>query len=779
MEPVTTPTPTIDSTISTPPIQPTPQYAPQNPNFFKTKKGLLIVISVLLILGIIGCVAWILSMPKKLAPTPTTTPNQSQNEKSQDIKTYPKFQFTYDTPTTFPQPKAALLTYQIKNSFSDSDISSFGAQFGFSAPESISSGAAYFSDYNNTTIPGYLMLNTDTGVFDYENFSQSTKINGSDIKTGTKNFLASLGLADKAIECNITYKNSIAPELTFVECHRSWSLIGAPIVNLPGVLNIPMTQKITEMQVGYNYAPLEDPNIIDVSTGQNGIDRPNDFNTATFAIDKDGIIMSIKSSLRWIESEKTSQIITPDSAYGLLKNNKAENTIAIPSGIGEFDWNTVFPKGGVGGNNAKIDGFELVYIDNGASALQKTYAPVYLFRGNVTLNNGYNVNFIQTIPASKNLYSGVQIASNSLQLQTFTPAPTSINPTQEIISPTPATNTTPTLAPDAKAPPVIPSQPYDCSDTSQIGSPDIQTFTVIVNGESVKIANPASARSTFYVAEKTTDATEITKYRDLFYKALAQQYVWNYRNGQGATVPTKPLNSNLQSSANSDYVYNIVMKEYNTLLRSQSAGQNHGVRVGSGALTRTIYAYSPCYLTGMSPTVFLYSDTPQNFSVKPSFAVYTEPLTSNAWNIIANKTGILKFDDAISDYLYYEFNPKKVTFEKQEKGFILLRDDIKSFAPKLSQEMKLNSKESERLLFELELAAKDLPVNTEFIKISLVPNSELNSKLPLSVSPEPEQTNRYHFVLSKASKSDKSDRPSIPTVKRGSSTLVELGASTL
>ncbi len=759
-------TPTMNTTPATPP-------ADGKFGFLKSKKAFIILAGTLFIV-LVGVSIWYFLKAQKetAAPTPPSATKPS-NTLTQDIKTYPKFKFTYQTPTAFPQSKPTLLSYEVKHSFTESDISSFGAQFGFEKPDSTQDGLVHYADFKNPNSRGYLTLDTTTGGFDYQNMAQSNRIESTDPKLGALNFLKKIGLNDDLVTCDITYNINTLPGITYVECHRSWEKMGAPLLNLPGVLNIPETTPLSTLQLGYNSTPLSNPSIINVSTGQNGVNRPNDFNTATFAVSSDGTILSIVSNLRWITQENEENLVTPSQAFEILQQNKADQTIAIPAGTGDFNWDKVFPLEGVTGQNASINSFELVYVENELSQKQKTYIPTYLFRGNVRTNTGYSINFVQTVPAVLN--SSQPISENTpkdnLQLQTFQLSPT--------LTRAPITKATITPQPTIA--------PYDCSDDSNISSSGIKgytqpiaKFTVNINGAQVQLASLESYPNTFFLNQGLSEKAVVQKYKSELYRLIGEQIAWNYKNGKEPNIVELPANTP-SGYIQDQTAYMTAKGVYESLINNPNAVINPQLPtlIATTALSLSPnYAANPCYLTGLSPTIFLYSNNNTIFKVKPSYTTKTEPILSNyVWTINANKNGMLTSSNSTNEYLYYEFDKQFVDFEKQEKGFVMDKEDIKPFAPKLAKLMKLNTKESERLLFELELAAKELPADTEYIKLSLVPQDELNSRLPLRVSPKPEYSNRYHFLLSKVDKQTKQSMPTIHEVKRGKSTLVEIGAS--
>lgn len=767
-----------DESAVTPLIPTTPSKLspPSRLSFIKSRRGIIILLCVLVVCIVIGIVVYFLVKPKDAGVEPLNRSTQIIENSVEDVKTYPKFEFTYQQPETIPQVNSQANSYLLKTTFTESDVLSLGTKFGFDKVEKDTSTSASFSNSNNITATRFLVFDKITGSFQYEDASSSIKINNANIKVGAKSFLTSLGMASDFIECDITYGNRLVSDRQFVECHLSWSAIGAPIVNTPGILNIPMTQSLSEIKLGYNYAPFQDQDIINVSTGQNGIHRPNDFNTATFAVGTDGTIYSLVSNLRWVTTANSSTLLTPEEAYGALIENKAETTVALPEDKKPFNWNEVFPESGVQGKNASINGFELVYIDNGPTQKQAIYTPSYLFRGKVKLNTGYIVDYVQIVPAQKQEDELATIQSSNdrrLQLRTFTPAPD-----QQLVG-------SPTAVPDGDPDPEQgPVPAKDCSEEN--AGPNIHlTYTLKINGQKVRLR---SRGGWVYIAEKTNTVAEIENYRTLYHTALAHKFAWNHKYGEEPTSPYEGSAPSRQSGdMTGDSIYERVVSIYRKIIDGsipldERAGTQFNLRdKGMFQFLRSAdYANDVCAVgaTGYSPTIFLYSNTAGAFEVSPSYVLYSDPLlVDNTWKVTINNDGRMLEGDEVVSFLYYEFDPSKVKFTAQNEGYVINLKDLNSMGRKLADMMSLGNTETERLIYELSFAAKDLPKDTQFIKVSLVPIIELEKNLPLKVSPRPEIVNRYHFLLHKVSTNEKAKAPSIVSVKRGKSTLIEIGAS--
>lgn len=813
----------MDSTINnTPPpeITPSQNNIEKKPAFVKTKKGKIITAGIILLVAVILLITLSMMLSR---PNPTTTSNnKSLDTANQKAYTYPPFEFTYKTPDALPQTPQTFTEYALKESFTASDLATLAAQFGLKSPVDVENDTALFSNTTDPGTRGTLTVNTKTGAFEYQNFGSNTKVAG-DIKSGSKTFLQSLGLTDNNIECDITYENKLSPGVRYVECHRSWTALGAPLFNTPGLLNITENVKLSELKLGENYTPISNPDIINVSTGQNLEDRPNDFNTATFALATDGTILSLSSNFRWIVGQKATEIISPSEALANLSGNKNTSTIAVPSGYGQFDWNRVFPDRTVTGKDAEINSLDLVYVENLNSQSQKSYTPTFVVRGNVMLDTGYKVNFVQTVPAAKNSLANSAIADdsrNNLQIETFslpTRTPTTVVTATPIVTLTPETTITVTPKPTTTVPLTVSPSPtvttsIDCKDA---GLPNTQRanlteHTVRLPDGGVVVLSATGGSNTFWVKSATQTDTRITSLREQFYKLIANQFIYNYTYKRdtysnfhtvkeygslvnfynyvpqadyemyappynlGVQVGTRPMIP-LHVALRQDYEKRVKAIDDGTLENLQDPNlPGHLAWIIRVESTET----NTCYLTGSSPTIFLTSEIPTLFKVSPTHTLYSDPsLFKNSWTTLANSKGIQTVNDKDYNFLYYEFNPRKVSFENQEAGIVTERGRISELINKLATSMRLTATEKERLKFEINHALSSVNPKLSYIKVSLVPERELNAKLPLSVSPKPEYTNRYHFLVKGLSRLEKSKPLTIPEVVRKSSTLLEIGAS--
>ena len=171
----------------------------------------------------------------------------------------------------------------------------------------------------------------------------------------------------------------------------------------------------------------------------------------------------------------------------------------------------------------------------------------------------------------------------------------------------------------------------------------------------------------------------------------------------------------------------------------------------------------PIRVTGPSPSLFVYGTMGIKFLISPQFKLtYSDPAISekNTWQITMPHP-----------YLYYEYSA--VHFQKPDSGWVIERKNLEAFSQTISQSLALTNEETERLGIELTNALSYSKDTNLFI--GLIPQSEVNEKLPLSISPQPENVYRYHFFITHHIPTVGST-PRLQPVERGNTTVIELGA---
>lgn len=524
-----------------------------NPNklrsiFFNFKFRLFLTIFVFLAL-LLSLALFLLNFSTKSNKSSETkvsvTPSQRTDSKAENKEVLinaPKIIFKkYTNKSTTPLLPPVFNTYTLRTNYTNNDVVSFAQKLGLYTYEASNSNNMLVYNFSDKEKKGILSFNKSSGAFTYESYGILKPIGYNEKWSAmdtAKSFLKEIALYDNTIECANTYrKKDQSSQMTFVECHRDWQKTKIPIVNLGGILSMPENKKIGDLVVGAtdNSTP-DDLNIIDVRDvsgnsleKENGKSRPDDFNTVTLGIYKDGRVLSVVSNLRLINQIKITDsardLITPNEALIALENHKSQFSLTIPSGTGILEWDKAYPSNQVYSDNAVINDMSLVFVEKPSDNIQYDYSPSYLITGTAFLSSGYNVRFTEVIPALKsdNILSynqekfnkskvlAAQTGKPNIQLGTFTPDPTS-----SLIS-TPVPSGKPIIPPSEPAP--------NCDDVGNSAG-NIGEITLDVPGYG-KMTIVMRNAHTFFLKKTEAEDKSINAARKALYKSVQEQYKIN------------------------------------------------------------------------------------------------------------------------------------------------------------------------------------------------------------------------------------------------------------
>ena len=350
---------------------------------------------------------------------PTSFP---QTTKRGSASFYPPATFfeSYENKTTLPAVPQNINQYTFKSKFTVEEVHQIALKLGLT--ELKQSGKDYVLAYNldHPQNQGLLTFNLISGSFTFESYgTHQSPITGVSPTTTAFSFLKNLGVIDDTVTCPITYQKQGIDNVTFVECHRDWGKAGAPILSFVGSLNVAEGQPLSQLTVGKTdkTTPI-DSSIINVSSGENGKARPNDFNTATVAVSSENNIIFVQSNLRPIEKITpllAKNLVTPQQALNQFMANQANLSLSSLRGSGTVDLTKVYPQNEAKAKKAFITDYLLVYLEKPPNNKQEKLSPMYLIRGVAELESGYSIQFIKTLPATKGNYlSSVLGTSSSL-----------------------------------------------------------------------------------------------------------------------------------------------------------------------------------------------------------------------------------------------------------------------------------------------------------------------------------------------------------------------------
>jgi hypothetical protein len=102
------------------------------------------------------------------------------------------------------------------------------------------------------------------------------------------------------------------------------------------------------------------------------------------------------------KSQKSREdLVTPEEALKRFNENGGDFSLTVPAGTGPVSWQNVYPGNQAKTKNAIITDYILSYLENPADVKQKSLVAMYTIRGIATLESGYTVRFVKTLPALK------------------------------------------------------------------------------------------------------------------------------------------------------------------------------------------------------------------------------------------------------------------------------------------------------------------------------------------------------------------------------------------
>lgn len=615
-------------------------------------------------------------------------------------------------------------TYSFMSDYSLPSLAKVGEKLGLSESKTEGNSVIFYNN-EDEQYKGYLTYNTLTGNYVYLSYGKyPLPQSGTSVTSNVQSFLLSKNLIDNTVDCNITYQRLDVQNTTFVECHRDWQKAGLPIIQIVGLLNVPDLKKITDLQVGMvdDESVQSNQNIINVSTGQNGMERPSDFNTLTAAVDNNGNLVGITSNLKMVENSTAftqSDLITPDEALNILKeNNNLQFSLVVPVDD-NMAWTTVFPDNQAPNLDAQITDILLTYIENPFAG--KSLTPMYLAKGTATTQEGYAVKFLQAIPALKNQqafeneagYNEIESDEGDVAGLMAQAAPTD-DPTLKLK----------TFEPDQKSTSrSIALNGLSCVPAESQLSPIISLGTLGTLGKwTINAPSPQDVGS-------------------------SGPFRW-FRSGQWYLIPTNPQ----------------VLPEISSVVSAFEAlpleGRSSNVRELSNLQNEwNKYNLCPLRVSGGSPTLFAYGNNKYNINVNKQLTYSYPNATNGGWTINGN-TG---------KTIYYEY--QTVKFDKPQSGWNINKLNLDQFVTNLGSKLGLTQAETSKLYFEINLAAQKLPYESIFI--GPISQNEVDAKVPLTVSPKSKIT-RYHYFVTKPQTGISS--PNTSPIVRSSEMILELGA---
>lgn len=762
--------------------------------FFTRKK--IIIFSALLLFIITGAVLFYFLNEEgnqTLKPTPNL---EDAISNSGFDRTVPDVQIAnYSFQTENPEVPNSIPIYTLKSDFTKEEVDSIANAFNLTG--GVKEGNEITYAQTTPADSAIFSFNTTDGSFTYQAFTPTTVVS-TNPQTAARTVLSRIGLTDTLIDCGITYKRAETPDITYVECHRSWNEMRLPLVSLPGFYNTPEEINLSQMEPGIiDGVENRDPSITQVSTGQNGLSRPTDFNSTTVLVRSNGSVLSVVSNLKWIDSVSeipSKELRSPEEAKEKFLNPLY--SIILPAGEGIIDLEKVFPSNKGSAKNAIITGYNLVYLEKLRGEKQTVYEPFYIVRGETTLENGFSTKLVQAIPARTTFSSISQ--QEALQLDTFTPSPT--------------------IAPNNK--PAEIAEENICEVTNGgIGEVEKRNnnyvfYSLDLPGYGkMDFAAQTGSSHTLILRSWDTNGSAFTNARNavdkLFENSFVQVYTSIYKgtpqilpytnmagyykeNPPGDTfgsyragIPDpRAIKSTSRQQMLKNYEAKVLAFDRGEQITADGPGFSLISQTNTNNTSTGNYddwnlfflidensLKNPCYITGSSPSIFFRGSG--NYKITPSHITYSEPgLTDNSWGVEATDNKLI-VNGKSRDFLYYEFDSHKVILTPTSQGYSFNAEFLPQAISQIAQEMGLTHAEEKQLFNEV---SNEISGNSQFITLKLVPQDELDEKLPLSISPEPNSVTRVQFIIEEGNGKVDLEKPELPEVD-GENTILELGAS--
>lgn len=681
----------------------------------------LIIILVLVFLALNKPRSKLTGLPLALSPTPINLP---PNLKPISPPTVKFDRWVLNTPVISAEARAAV--YSFRTNFPQEYISQLQQKLQVSGERIDQKNLAMIADKNKM-----IVFNTEVGSFIYYNKDgvplAESQTNKSD---AVLSFIQSLGFADPSLRVIATYKKTKQDSITYYEIHRDWQAMILPVLNRFGLTNLPEDTKLTSLSLTSKLTnDKTDSSIYATSDNRDGYKRNDDFNTITVAVDTNNKVIAITSHMRpFINEEITiSDLRSYDEALGDIRAGKFDSIITAPAGEGLPNWEKIYPQNVAEAKEAVVTDAVLAYIEDPLSKTQAKLSPSYIFRGYAQSKSGYRINFIALVRATKqlNVFNSFwhdffkpvwAIDKNQIGSQHQGTFETSVTPTAP---------PTPTLKPNEPTPTTPPS---GCAPTAAQIAP-LQDW----NG------------------------VQVGYFPGVIYSVPGGYYM---------------LNPNFANE-------NVLQEWINAALERHADGQfdpNPGGVRELQDIMRDMFTTPECpiRLTGPSPSLFIYTQNGETTSIIPYFTLtYADPATDNneGWNI--TQTNKLQVNSTARNFIYYEYKP--VQFAKPVNGWSLSREKINEFVDDIASQLQLTGLEKTRLSFEINTATRDL--SSQHVYIGLIPQLEIDTKLPLFVSPNIDKMYRYHFYISANIPTDFTP-PALEKIERGQDFGVEFGALT-
>src|SRR3989344_5241229 len=685
----------------------------QDKRVFYILAGTLVILLVLFVT--------LLNRQKKLKEEAIQSQNQNNTTDQAPVSfPIPQTQFAgYTLSAELPSIPTSVKLSDLKTSYTTGEALDLATNMGFTNPIVDEGVNIILVTSNEEEQQTMLNINKKNGnwLFVSEKGVAST---GSDPTTAANSFLKKIGFMDDSLVMAATYTRESYPDVTFVEFHRSWEKLGLPYLNPLGVLNLDETENLTDLKLGYlEKAAPDDPDVTSSSDGYTGKVRPNGFNTITVAVNNsNNTILNATSNIKVLSKSQSKSgaetLKTPEEAFEEMKSGKVSFSMVKPTGEGTVDLASVFPNSLAASQNAEVSEVILTYLDELGQTSQNSLYPYYLFRGTATLDSGYDAQFVQTVPAVKQINTLGIFAQNSEPTVFPGQGSTLQYGTFNWLSPAPN-----------------PKVGLACAGLTQIFQ--------FPNGAYIGWYPNTKPRTWYYVPPpgETVDQARIDEVKTTLR--------WEAAKACKGSLADPDICGFDQATTSFDTACYF-----------------------AGATSPIIYVYS-------KTTKQIQVNLPKDFITYTDPPASTEnswDFTFTPDNNLIFSNGLIK------SKLYYEYDKKVFNSEfdklkNNNRAFLTEKSKLTEFVNSISKKAGLNVSEKAGLMIELTRETKKL--SSANLKIGLLDREIIDKILPVSITPQPKTNHRFFLYVTEADPNEQLTSPNIEKLKRVDDMMIELG----
>lgn len=646
---------------------------------------------------------------------------------------------TYVLNTQLPQKPAQTKIHTLKTDYSEADVRAIALNLGLLPFENqnvvVDKSPSVYQIYDLQN-DLFLAYDLDNGsyIFSSDNGVRPS-VSSSDPRDIAESFMIDSGLSQDCLTTTAAYESQSEAGVTIVEMRCDWDYLGAPFVNTIGVLNLDENTPLTSVRLGdvrSGSTTFGADDEIDEDFGQRGAD---DFNTVLIKIRNNSII-HIGSNVPQIESSSTvssNQIIAPLDALNALNVGNTNISLSSPAGAGYVELPKVYPNGLAEADEAKISDFMLAYTT--IPGFNQTHmCPVWVSRSSGVMNSGYNGLFVSTLQAVNDArcdnangpggtVAGVQSPSQGQRLAQNAPTPTGPAPTVQ-------TGNSGSIKYDDLV--------FEFSEVPALGCPEASTFT-------------------------NAQVLDASKGIYMMWKAAQQRKWYIVYTTEGVGGQDFESNSNkLNQAARTEYL----RKRVDNIRTCKPRTSTNICPIPDELTQGTALAskiVSCVLLTTGSPSLYVHTDTPRNvrFEIAPHAGIgFADPVFNEvtskfaAWDVFARPSDMTFANGITRHRAYYEF--RRFALLEKFDDYVARNGDVDGIVVKMENLIDtiegdfaaaagLSEVETKDIIAEVVRETRQM--NSENVRVSLLPQAFVDTYLPVSIQPQPLAFDRYILYI--------------------------------